>query len=210
MKYNNTFREALKQIELNIKEDGHTDVASAVRQCKTAIEDASQMLSKLQGMSPEGDLPSWWMNKIAIAANSMNKLRDYLLVPSTTSEDFDDINRDRQKGSQHVSAKGDEKEKSDSKDEVQRLKNEIQMLKISLENEKNKTVKPEPNPDTGEVPLRTGIAQALLDKNTPNPKTNKKVRTLFKKSLGKTKIEVNPDVEIGIYSNGKNAGNGLN
>ena len=210
MKYNNTFREALKQIELNIKEDGHTDVASAVRQCKTAIEDASQMLSKLQGMSPEGDLPSWWMNKIAIAANSMNKLRDYLLVPSTTSEDFDDINRDRQKGSQHVSAKGDEKEKSDSKDEVQRLKNEIQMLKISLENEKNKTVKPEPNPDTGEVPLRTGIAQALLDKSTPMPKIDKKKKVLFNKSLGKTKIEVNPDVDIGIYSNGKNTGSGSN
>ena len=35
------------------------------------------MLSKLQGMSPEDSLPSWWMNKIAIAANSMNKLRDY-------------------------------------------------------------------------------------------------------------------------------------
>ena len=210
MKYNNTFREALKQIELNIKEDGHTDVASAVRQCKTAIEDASQMLSKLQGMSPEGDLPSWWMNKIAIAANSMNKLRDYLLVPSTTSEDFDDINRDRQKGSQHVSAKGDEKEKSDSKDEVQRLKNEIQMLKISLENEKNKTVKPEPNPDTGEVPLRTGVAQAILDKTTPTPKIDKKKKVLFNKSLGKTKIEVNPDVDIGIYSNGKNTGSGSN
>ena len=80
MKYNKTFREALQQV----REDGHTDVASAVRQCKTAIEDASQMLSKLQGMSPEDSLPSWWMNKIAIAANSMNKLRDYLIVPSTT------------------------------------------------------------------------------------------------------------------------------
>ena len=49
MKYNKTFREALQQV----REDGHTDVASAVRQCKTAIEDASQMLSKLQGMNPE-------------------------------------------------------------------------------------------------------------------------------------------------------------
>ena len=196
MKYNNTFREALKQIELNIREDGHTDVASAVRQCKTAIEDASQMLSKLQGMSPEGDLPSWWMNKIAIAANSMNKLRDYLLVPSTNE--------------QKEEPEDDEKEKSDSKDEVQRLKNEIQMLKISLENEKNKTVKPEPNPDTGEVPLRTGIAQALLDKSTPMPKINKKKKVLFNKSLGKTKIEVNPDVDIGIYSNGKNTGSGSN
>ena len=196
MKYNNTFREALKQIELNIREDGHTDVASATRQCKTAIEDASQMLSKLQGMSPEGDLPSWWMNKIAIAANSMNKLRDYLLVPSTNE--------------QKEEPEDDEKEKSDSKDEVQRLKNEIQMLKISLENEKNKTVKPEPNPDTGEVPLRTGVAQAILDKTTPTPKIDKKKKVLFNKSLGKTKIEVNPNVDIGIYSNGKNTGSGSN
>ena len=206
MKYNNTFREALKQIELNIREDGHTDVASAVRQCKTAIEDASQMLSKLQGMSPEGDLPSWWMNKIAIAANSMNKLRDYLLVPSTNEQKEEPKDDEKEKSD----SKGDEKEKSDSKDEVQRLKNEIQMLKISLENEKNKTVKPEPNPDTGEVPLRTGVAQAILDKTTPTPKIDKKKKVLFNKSLGKTKIEVNPDVDIGIYSNGKNTGSGSN
>ena len=79
MKYGKTFTEALREVS-KLQEDGHTDVASAVRQCKTAIEDASEMLSKLQGMNPEGDLPSWWMNKIAIAANSMNKLRDYLLI----------------------------------------------------------------------------------------------------------------------------------
>ena len=156
MKYKQTFKEALKQV----REDGHTDVASAVRQCKTTIEDASQMLSKLQGMNPENDLPSWWMNKIAIAANSMNKLRDYLLVPSTTSEDFDDINR--QRGSKHVSTK------DNGKDEIQSLKNQIQMLKVELENEKNKTVKPEPNPETGEIPLRTGLANALLDKKDKN------------------------------------------
>ena len=92
MKYNKTFREALKEVS-KLKEDGHTDVASAIRKCKTAIEDASQLLSKLQGMDPEGGLPSWWNSKLAIAANSMNKLRDYLLVPSITREDFDDLNR---------------------------------------------------------------------------------------------------------------------
>jgi hypothetical protein len=196
MKYNKTFREALKEVGLNLKEDGHTDVASAVRQCKTTMEDASQMLSKLQDMKPEDSLPSWWMNKIAIAANSMNKLRD--------------INKDRNTGDKHVSAKSDKSDESDSKDEVQKLKNEIQMLKISLENEKNKTVKPEPNPDTGEVPLRTGVAQALLDKTTPMPKVEKKAKTLFKKSLGKTKIEVNPNVNIGQASGGNNAGSGSN
>ena len=148
MKYNKTFREALKEVGFNLREDGHTDVASAVRQCKTTIEDASQMLSKLQGMSPEDDLPSWWMNKIAIAANSMNKLRDYLLVPSTNEQ------------KEEVEPQSNEK---DPTDEINRLKAEIQMLKTKLENEKNSVVKPEANPETGEVPLRTGLAAALLD-----------------------------------------------
>ena len=191
MKYGKTFTEALKEIS-KLQEDGHTDVASAVRQCKTAIEDASEMLSKLQGMNPEGDLPSWWMNKIAIAANSMNKLRDYLLVPSTTTEDFDDINRNR--GSRSASSK------DKGKDDIQSLKNQIQLLKIELENEKNKTVKPEPNKDTGEVPLRTGIAQALLDKDTPMPDVKKKKKEM--KVGGKTKVDVDPDVDVGQYSDG--------
>ena len=191
MKYGKTFTEALREVS-KLKEDGHTDVSSAVRQCKTAIEDASQMLSKLQGMNPEGDLPSWWMNKIAIAANSMNKLRDYLLVPSTTTEDFDDINRNR--GSRSASSK------DKGKDDIQSLKNQIQLLKIELENEKNKTVKPEPNKDTGEVPLRTGIAQALLDKDTPMPDVKKKKKEI--KVGGKTKVDVDPDVDVGQYSDG--------
>ena len=230
MKYGKTFTEALREVS-KLKEDGHTDVSSAVRQCKTAIEDASQMLSKLQGMNPEGDLPSWWMNKIAIAANSMNKLRDYLLVPSTTTEDFADINRkramnkdrnsDRQKGSQHIPpidkdnapgvkiAKIRAQDDDPAKETVKKLENEIQMLKIELENEKNRVIKPEANPDTGEVPLRTGIANAILDKKK---ETKDLVQSKKKKEIkvgGKTDIEINPDVDIGNYSGGMktNAGN---
>ena len=207
MKYNKTFREALKEVS-KLKEDGHTDVASAIRKCKTAIEDASQLLSKLQGMDPEGGLPSWWNSKLAIAANSMNKLRDYLLVPSITREDFDDINRLRrsQGGQQHVGMKRDDPEKS--KETIQDLKNQIQMLKLELENEKNKTVKPEPNPDTGEVPLRTGIAQAMLDKTTPQPKVQKTNTKKFIKSLGKSEIKVNPEMDIGVFSVGRKMPNG--
>ena len=37
-------------------------------------------------MSPEDSLPSWWTNKLAVASNSMNKLRDYFLVPSVSEE----------------------------------------------------------------------------------------------------------------------------
>jgi len=39
---------------------------------------------------------------------------------------------------------------------------QINMLKQKLENEKNKAIKPEPNPETGEVPLTIGIANKLL------------------------------------------------
>jgi len=68
--------------EETIKEDGHTDVSSAIRQCKTVLEDAMQIMGKLKSMSGEDSLPTWWTNKLAVASNSMNKMRDYLLVPS--------------------------------------------------------------------------------------------------------------------------------
>ena len=73
-------------IKESIQEDGHQDVASAVRQCKIIAEDAMQILQKLQTMSPEDSLPTWWTNKLAVTSNSMNKMRDYLLVPSVSEE----------------------------------------------------------------------------------------------------------------------------
>ena len=186
MKYTQTFKEALQQV----REDGHTDVASAVRQCKTTIEDASQMLSKLQGMNPEDNLASWWMNRIASAANSVNKLRDYLLVPSTNE------------------AKEEPKEDK-SAGEIQSLKDKIQKLELDLKIEKDKTVKPEPNPDTGEIPLRTGLANALLDKNSKEKPDSKSAdKKKLKMSLGKSKIEINPEVEIGVYSGGQKTPSG--
>ena len=63
--------------ELN--EDGHTDVPSAVRKLKTSMEDAMEILSALEHM-PDTELPSWWMSKISLAADYLNKSRDYLLV----------------------------------------------------------------------------------------------------------------------------------
>ncbi len=52
--------------------------------------------------------------------------------------------------------------KTEGEDRVKSLENEIQRLKLELENEKNATVKPEPNPDTGEVPLTVGIAHKYI------------------------------------------------
>ena len=64
--------------ELN--EDGHTDVPSARRQAKLAIEDSQDILQHLQGFSAEQDLPSWWMKKVSLASAYLNSARDYLLT----------------------------------------------------------------------------------------------------------------------------------
>jgi hypothetical protein len=199
MKYNNTFREALEKV----REAPDHEISMARGELKATADKALELVAALEGKSDEGNpMEAWVQSKITKAKDYVNSVYDYLMYnPNVANEE---VKPEEDK------PKDDEKEKSDSKDEVQRLKNEIQMLKISLENEKNKTIKPEPNPDTGEVPLRTGVAQAMLDKTTPMPKVQPKVKTLFKKSLGKTKIEVNPDVNIGVYSGGKNTGSGQN
>ncbi len=62
-----------------IKEDGHTDVPSAIRKLKTSIEDANEIMDKLNSMSEEESLPSWWTDKITLSANYLNKARDYIL-----------------------------------------------------------------------------------------------------------------------------------
>ena len=81
--------------DLVINEDGHVDVASSIRKCKTVAEDASEIMGKLQQMEQEGDLPTWWTGKLAVASNSMNKLRDYFLMSSesvTEKKHLDPVN----------------------------------------------------------------------------------------------------------------------
>ena len=83
--------------EMNlVKEDGHVDVSSSIRKCKTAMEDASQIMSKLQTMDPEGSLPTWWTNKLAIASMSFNKMRDYLLVSGEQKEEVNLSEREKE------------------------------------------------------------------------------------------------------------------
>tara|TARA_B100001063_G_scaffold149176_1_gene139189 strand:+ start:54 stop:671 length:618 start_codon:yes stop_codon:yes gene_type:complete len=202
MRYNKTFKEALRQV----REEPDHEISMARGELKATADKALELVAALEGKSDDGNpMEAWVQSKITKAKDYVNSVYDYLMYnPSVANEDFDDINRQRrQGGSRHVAM-----DKDKSKDTISDLKNQIQLLKLELENEKNKTVKPEPNPDTGEVPLRTGIAQAMLDKTTPQPQLKKVSAKKFMKSLGKSKIEVNPDVEIGVYSGGKKVPNG--
>ena len=63
----------------SLNEDGHTDVPSAKRKLKLAIEDCQDLLKQLESTDGEASLPSWWTSKITLAADYLNKCRDYLL-----------------------------------------------------------------------------------------------------------------------------------
>ena len=78
------FQEKGTQHEQQLDEDGHDDVPSAVRAMKTMAEDALEMLDALEQM--DGNLPTWWTNKMAVSASMLNKMRDYLLVPSVEAD----------------------------------------------------------------------------------------------------------------------------
>ena len=77
--------DSFEEGDASINEDGHTDIPSAIRKMKLAIEDAGQILTALEG--GQGELPSWWMSKVTIASDYLNKARDYLLVPSQEMEE---------------------------------------------------------------------------------------------------------------------------
>ena len=193
MKYGQPFREAYRQVRLK-KEDN--EVSMAVGQLKTMQDNLNQLMSILQSKGSDYELESWVQSKITSANDKMTSAAAYMKNSPSVSEDFDDINQKR--GSEKVGSKG----------EVERLKDQVQRLKLELENEKNKVVKPEPNPDTGEVPLRTGVAQAMLDKKGPKPNLEKSKKEKVKLSSGQSKIEVNPNVDIGQISGGNKASTG--
>ena len=101
--------------------------------------------------------------------------------------------------------KTEEKPVEDKDAIIKKLELEIAELKAKAA----ETMMAEPNPETGEVPLRTGVAAALLDKEGPSPKIDKESnKKKLKMSLGKSKIEVNPDVPIGQISGGIKTGTG--
>ena len=198
MKYGQSFREAYRQVRLR-KEDH--EASMAIGQLKTIQDNLNQLMSILQSKGSDYELEAWVQSKITSANDKMTSVADYMKNSPSVSEDFDDINQKR--GSEKVDSKAD-----DTKNEVQGLKDQIQRLKLELENEKNKVTKPEPNPDTGEVPLRTGVAHAILDKKGPKPEAAKAKKEKVKLSSGQSKIEVNPDVPIGQISGGNKASTG--
>ena len=106
-----------------------------------------------------------------------------------------------------IKDKTEEKPVEDKDATIEKLKDELQLWKVKYQELKIDRSAAVPDKETGEVPLRTGVAAALLDKKGPSPKIKKDNKKL-KMSLGKSKIIVDPDVAIGQISGGIQTGTG--
>ena len=106
-----------------------------------------------------------------------------------------------------IKDKTEEKPVDDKDATIEKLKDELQLLKVKYQELKIDKSAAIPDKETGEVPLRTGVAAALLDKKGPSPKIKKDNKKL-KMGLGKSKIKVDPDVPIGQISGGIQTGTG--
>ena len=86
--------------EQSLTEDGHTDVPSSIRMCKTIMEDAHDILCALCNTDMDEEIDTWWTNKLAVSASTLNKLRDYYVheVDHEEQPDEADMEIEEQRG----------------------------------------------------------------------------------------------------------------
>ena len=182
-----------------IKED--YEVSMAIGQLRTINEYATKLISILEAKGSDYNIEAWVQSKITTAEDYMNSVGHYM-------ENNPEITNEAKEEEPEVKKAEPKKDSEALESQIADLKNKLALTTQKLENEKNKVVKPEANPETGEVPLRTGLANAILDKkmNTKDLVQSKKKETI--KVGGKTKIEVNPDKDIGNFSGGMRVNSG--
>ena len=193
-----------------VKED--YEVSMAIGQLKTIQERVGKIMDFLSGKSDDYNMEAWLQSKITSAEDKLNSVANYVTNNPEINEsniDVDNVKKGDTEKEKELKIKLDKEKDTDQLEkQIVTLQGQLNLVKQKLENEKNRVVKPEPNPETGEVPLRTGLANAILDKKM---KTKDLVQAKKKKEIpvgGKTKIEVNPDVDIGNFSGGMRVNSG--
>ena len=209
MKYTQTFAEAYRQVRLRKEMSEDHEVSMAIGQLKTIQDNLNQLMSILQTKGSDYELEAWVQSKITSANDKMTSAADYMKNSPSVSEAVDEKEGDDANKVADLKTKLSKEKDSDRLErQIVVLTGQINVLKAQLENEKNKLTKPEPNPLTGEVPLRTGVASALLDKKGPKPDVEKLSKSKVELSKKKSKIEINPDVDMGVFSGGNKMNQG--
>ena len=187
-KYTKTFADAMKEVRKPkvVKED--YEVSMAIGQLKTIQDRIGKIMEFLSGKSDDYNMEAWLQSKITSAEDKLNSVANYVTNnPEVNEAKIPEIDKDNKPGVKIAKIRalrdkedgGDPTEKgkigaagkialAKEKDtdalesQLVTAKGQIELLKTKLENEKNRVVKPEANPDTGEVPLQVGLAQKIL------------------------------------------------
>ena len=186
------------------------EVSMAIGQLRTINEYATKLISILEAKGSDYNIEAWVQSKITTAEDYMNSVGHYMENnPEITNEaKEEEPGKDGKIGPAGKIALAKEKDTDALEAQIVDLKGKLALVAQQLENEKNKVVKPQPNPDTGEVPLRTGLANAILDKKIDTKKLVQTKKPEEVKVGGKTKIEINPDKDIGNFSGGMRTNTG--
>ena len=216
-KYTKTFADALKEVRTPkvVKED--YEVSMAIGQLKTIQDRIGKIMEFLSGKSDDYNMEAWLQSKITSAEDKLNSVANYVTNnPEVNEAKIPAIDKDNKPGVKIAKIRamkdGEETKEKDDSETLEKtivdLKGKLALITQKLENEKNKVVKPQPNPDTGEVPLRTGLANAILDKKVDTKKLVQQKKKEEIKVGGKTKIEIDPNKDIGQYSGGMKTNSG--
>jgi hypothetical protein len=212
-KYTKTFADAMKEVRKPkvVKED--YEVSMAIGQLKTIQDRIGKIMEFLSGKSDDYNMEAWLQSKITSAEDKLNSVANYVTNNPEVNEanlNVDNVDKGDTDKEKELKIKLDKEKDTDTLEkQIMTLQGKLNLVTQKLENEKNRVVKPEANPNTGEVPLRTGLANAILDKKIDTKKLVQQKKKEEIKVGGKTKIEINPDKDIGQYSGGMktNAGN---
>jgi hypothetical protein len=211
-KYTKRFADSLREVRTPkvVKED--YEVSMAVGQLKTIQERVGKIMDFLSGKSDDYNMEAWLQSKITSAEDKLNSVANYVTNNPEINEanlDVDNVKKGDTEKEKELKIKLDKEKDQDTLErQIVTLQGQLNIVKQKLENEKNRVVKPEPNPETGEVPLRTGIANAILDKKVDTKKLVQSKKKDEIKVGGKTKIEINPEKDLGNYSGGMRVNSG--
>jgi len=212
-----------KRVEVKpLKEEDDHEVSMAVGQVRVMKERLDTIMSFLSSKTDDYNIEGWVQSYITSAEETLTTIADYLdKNPEVQNESrastgaSHNINQDDVKDSdtekeKELKIKLDKEKDTDALErQIINLTGQLSVMKQKLENEKNRVVKPEPNPDTGEVPLRTGLANAIMSKKGKSDDLVKKVeKPKEMKISGQSKIQVNPKADLGQYAGGNKVNTG--
>ena len=207
---------------IGLKEEDDHEVSMAVGQVRVMKERLDTIMSFLSSKTDDYNIEGWVQSYITSAEETLTTIADYLdKNPEVQNESrastgaSHNINQDDVKDSdtekeKELKIKLDKEKDTDALErQIINLTGQLSVMKQKLENEKNRVVKPEPNPETGEVPLRTGLANAIMSKKGKSDDLVKKVEKQKElKMTGQSKIQINPKADIGQYAGGNKVNTG--